>query len=229
MAKQHSPLAFLFQGASRCRRIRSHAIRAICTIEGGQMWSATYRKLMRRYYGVEIGMHSYGPSLCPGGLPEGTRIGNYCSLAAGITVFRRNHPTSRISQHPFFFNSAVGLIEEDTIDAVRDHPLVVEADAWIGANVIITPRCRSIGLGAVVGAAAVVTKDIPPFAIVAGNPARRIGDRFSVEIQHVLAESRWWEYPIDRLVPFLPLFLADATIENAQQLRTHLGSLARPQ
>jgi acetyltransferase-like isoleucine patch superfamily enzyme len=229
MPMQPSPLAFLFQAASRCRRIRSPAIRAICAIEGGQMWSATYRMLMHRYYGVAIGMHSYGPCLCPGGLPEGTRIGNYCSLAAGLTVFRRNHPTSRIAQHPFFFNSAMGLIEDDTIAADRDRPLIVEADVWIGANVTITPRCRSIGLGAVVGAGAVVTKDIPPFAIVAGIPARRIRDRFSADIQQVLTESRWWEYPIDRLVPFLPLFLVDATIENAQQLRTHLGASALPQ
>ena len=193
------------------------------------MWSTTFRTLMRRYYGVEIGSYSYGPCLAPGGLPEGTRIGNYCSLAAGLAVFRRNHPTSRIAQHPFFFNSAVGLIEDDTIDAVGDRPLIVEADVWIGANVIVTPGCRSIGLGAVVGAGAVVTRDIPPFTIVGGIPARRIGDRFSAEIQRVLAESRWWEYPIDRLVPFLALFLAEATIEHAQQLRTHLGPLTRPQ
>jgi len=229
MAAQHSPLAFLFQAASQFHLIRSPAIRAICAIEGGQMWSTTFRELMRRYHGVEIGMHSYGPCLCPGGLPEGTCIGNYCSLAAGLAVFRRNHPTGRIAQHPFFFNSAVGLVADDTIDAVRDRPLIVGDDVWIGANVVVTPGCRSIGLGAVVGAGAVITKDVSPFAIVGGIPARRIGERFPIEIQHVLAESRWWEYPIDRLVPFLPLFLVDATIENAQRLRTHLGSPARPQ
>jgi acetyltransferase-like isoleucine patch superfamily enzyme len=228
-ARQHSSLAFLFQAAARFHRIRTPAIRAICAIEGGQMWSATFRELMLRHQGVEIGMHSYGPCLCPGGLPEGTRIGNYCSLASGLTVFRRNHPTSRIAQHPFFFNSALGLVDDDTVDADRDNPLVVGDDVWIGANVMITPRCRSIGLGAVVGAGAVVTKDIPPFAIVGGIPAHRIGERFSVEIQRVLAESLWWKFPIDRLVPFLPLFLVNATIENAQRLQTHLGSPARLQ
>jgi len=186
------------------------------------MWSATYRELMRRHYGVEIGMHSYGPSLNPGGLPEGTHIGNYCSLAAGIVVFRRNHPTNRFSQHPFFFNADLGLVEDDTIYAVRDHPLNVGHDVWIGGNAIITPRCQSIGLGAVVGAGAVVTKDVPPFAIVGGIPARRIGERFPVEVQQVVMESRWWEYPLPQLVPLLPIFLKNASLENARRLREHL-------
>lgn len=192
------------------------------------MWSTTYRDLMREHYGVEIGIHSYGPSLFPGGLPEGTRIGNYCSLADGIEVFRRNHPTNRFSQHPFFFNSASGLVTDDTIDAVCDHPLVVGDDVWIGANAIVTPRCSSIGLGAVVAAGAVVTKDVPPFTIVGGNPAHRIAERFSAEIQRVLVESCWWKYPLDRLVPFVPLFLEDATLENAQRLRDHLRTQPVP-
>jgi virginiamycin A acetyltransferase len=192
------------------------------------MWSATYRDLMRVHYSVEIGSYSYGPALQPGVLPEGTRIGNYCSVAAGVIVFRRNHPTSRFSQHPFFFNSDIGLVEDDTVHAVRDHPLIVGADVWIGGDVIITPGCRSIGLSAVVGAGAMVTKDVPPFTIVGCIPARRIGERFPVGIQQVLLESRWWEFPLDNLVTNLPLFLKDATLENAQRLRDHLVSSASP-
>ena len=186
------------------------------------MWSATYRELMHMHYGVKIGIHSYGPPLGLGALPEGTCIGNYCSLAAGIVVFRRNHPTSRFSQHPFFFNAVLGLIYDDTVHSVCDNPLVIGDDVWIGGNVIITPGCSSIGLGAVVGAGAVVTKDVPPFTIVGGNPARRIGERFSLEIQKVLVETRWWERPFEHLVPVMPIFLKDATIENAERLRAHL-------
>ncbi|MCE9614631.1 MAG: antibiotic acetyltransferase [Lentisphaerae bacterium] len=189
------------------------------------MWSNTFRVLMRDYYGIEIGRYSYGPLLDPGQLPEGTRVGHYCSLAAGVSVFRRNHPTNRFSQHPFFFNSAAGVLQDDAIQANRDHPLGVGDDVWIGANAIITPRCRSIGIGAVVAAGAVVTKDVPPFAIVGGVPARQIGERFSVEIQRALVESRWWEYPLERLIPVLPLFLQDAGLVNAEHLREHLQSL----
>lgn len=185
------------------------------------MWSSTYRELMLRHYGVSIGLHSYGPSLFPGRVPEGTRVGNYCSLASGIVVFRRNHPTQRFCQHPFFYNAATGLLEDDAIDAVRDHPLEIEHDVWIGANSIITPRCRTIGLGAVVGAGSVVTKDVAAFTIVAGSPARKIGERFTPEIQSILREARWWDFPIDMLTPVLPAFLEDASLESAKRLLDH--------
>jgi virginiamycin A acetyltransferase len=226
MGRARSPLAPLFRLIAHFGRIRSLSIRAICRLEGGQMWSTTYRELMREHYGVRIGTHSYGPALLPGNLPEGTRVGNYCSLASGITVLRRNHPTSRFSQHPFFFNSCSGLVDDDTIEAVRDHPLTLEHDVWIGANAIITPRCQTIGLGAVVGAGAVVTKDVAPFTIVAGVPAVEIGKRFQAEIQKLLMETQWWDYPLDRLCPAIPLFFKDATVENAKRLREYLGESA---
>lgn len=224
-AKQRSFLRFPFSLAAKFKRTRRYAIEGICRIEGGQMWSPTYRELMRRHFDVEIGTYSYGPGLLPDGLPEGTRIGNYCSFAVGILALRRNHPTNRFTQHPFFFNSALGLLKNDSITIVRDCPLIVGDDVWIGANAIITPKCRSIGIGAVIGAGAIVTKDVPAFAIVAGTPARQIGTRFSPEIQQVLLECKWWAHPIDHLVPILPLFLEDATLESSQRLRDHLRSL----
>ena len=229
--KGHSPLLKKFVGVCSWffpTPISSRAIRWICNMEFGQMWSQTFRTLLLRHHGVEVGMYSYGPALWPGGLPEGTRIGNYCSLAAGISVFRRNHPSQRIAQHPFFYNASLGLISTDSIYADANNPLTIGDDVWIGTNVIITPRCQFIGLGAVIGAGAVVTKDVPPFAIVAGNPARQIGTRFTLEIQHALIESRWWEYPIDQLIPILPLFLEDATLENAMRLRKHLQAPTPP-
>lgn len=224
MTGRSSPLASMCRGIARFKRLRLLAIRAICRFEGGQMWSPTYRDLIRLYYGVQIGMYSYGPTLDPNGLPSGTFIGNYCSLAAGVLVFRRNHPTRRISQHPLFFNAASGLVRDDTIHAVGDHPLNIQHDVWIGANAIITPRCKTIGVGAVIGAGAVVTKDVPPFTVVGGNPACQIGERFPHEIQEILLESRWWEYPIYRLIPAMSLFLKEATLDNAQRLQMHLRS-----
>ncbi len=224
MTQGRSAVAPLFRLAAKFARLRSFSIGAICRLEGGQMWSLTYRELMRSHYDIGIGMYSYGPPFYPGGLPEGTRVGNYCSLAEGMRVFRRNHPTERIALHPFFYNSGVGVVPVDSIASVSDNRLTVEDDVWIGANVVITPRCKIIGLGAVVGAAAVVTKDVPPFAIMAGNPARQIGIRFSVEIQKVVLESKWWTHPIGRLIPVLPIFLENATLETANRLNAHLRS-----
>jgi hypothetical protein len=76
-AKQRSPFAWLFRLAAKIRRLRKFSIEAVCRFEGGQMWSVTYRELMLVYYGVTIGKYSYGPSLLPYGMPEGTQVGNY--------------------------------------------------------------------------------------------------------------------------------------------------------
>lgn len=211
---------------SKLPLLRSRTVRLICRMEGGQMWSASFRDLMRRHYDVEIGSYSYGSCLWPGGLPAGTLVGRFCSLADGIQVFRRNHPADRPSQHPFFYNTDCGLLEKDTIPSVTDFPLEVCHDAWIGANAIITPRCRRIGIGAVVGAGTVVTSDVADFAIVAGNPGRRIKQRFSDEVCAALLKCGWWEYDLTQLIPVLGLFLEDATIENAQRMREHLRNFS---
>ena len=206
MAKSQSPLAVLFRALARASKFREFAIKAICRLEGGQMWSSTYRELMRVHYSVEIGMHSYGPCLAPQILPAGTRVGNYCSLAAGLHVFRRNHPVERVSLHPFFFNAAAGLIEFDTIPSIKDNPLIIGHDVWIGQNVIIAPGCRSIGDGAVIASGAVVAADVPPLAIVGGVPARMIRWRFSEELRSAWKESEWWLKPIPELVAELSKF-----------------------
>src|ERR1017187_10039206 len=162
--KSRSPLAFLFRALRSLRglgSLRSMAVRGACRLEGGEMWSQTFRDLLREHYDVEVGLHSYGPALWPGNLPRGTRVGNYCSFADGVQVLRRNHPIDRLSQHPFFFNAAVGLLSRDKIQAVTDNPLHIGHDVWIGQNVLIAPGCTSVGNCAVVAAGAVVSKDVP--------------------------------------------------------------------
>ena len=179
---------------------------------------------MRKYYDVDIGPYSYGLALCPGGLPRGTRIGNYCSIGPGFSAYRRNHPARRISLHPLFYNASLGVVPSDTIHTDQENPLIVEHDTWIGANVVVTPSCKRIGLGAIVGAGAVVTSDVAQFAIVAGNPARQIGDRFPDEVKRKVLESSWWRQPIERLAEILPAFLGDATLDRVQKIQTDLGS-----
>lgn len=181
------------------------------------MWSVTYRELMCTHYGVEIGMHSYGPCLVPAYLPAGTRVGNYCSLAAGLQVFRRNHPVDRMSQHPFFFNVAAGLLDRDTIPTVKDNPLTIGHDVWIGQNVLIAPGCRRIGDGAVVASGAVVTADVPAFAIVGGVPAKLIRWRLSEERRTVWLKSEWWLKPINELAEQVDQFVGPFCPEYSPQ------------
>ena len=197
--RARSPAAPILEIACRFRGLRGAAIRYVCRLEGGEMWSLTFRELLRRYYDVEVGIHSYGPCLRPGYLPPGTRVGNYCSLAAGIQVLRRNHPIDRLSQHPFFFNSVTGLLDEDTIGPVTDNPLTIGHDVWLGFGVVVAPGCRTIGNGAVVAAQSVLTADVPPLAVVGGVPAKFIRWRFPQQLHDAWLGSGWWLKPVDAL------------------------------
>lgn len=181
-----APLARLI-----ARRWPGRGVRLALSSEKGMFWSVTAREIMAGV-GVEIGSYSYGECFVPGAFPPGVSIGRYVSIAGGVRVFLRNHPYERLSMHPFFYNKHLGFLRKDSITSGRLH---IHDDAWIGERAILTPGCTRVGLGAVVGAGAVVTKDVPDFAIVAGNPARVVKFRFDEPTRNTIAASRWWEQP----------------------------------
>jgi virginiamycin A acetyltransferase len=170
---------------------------------------------------VTVGQYSYGYFQNNSSLPPGTFVGRYCSIADGIRVFRRNHPADRVSTHPFFYNAMLDVVAEDTITTERDNPLIIGNDVWIGHQVTILPKCQTIGNGAILGAGAVVTRNVPAYAIVAGNPARIIEYRFSNEIIEILEDSKWWELSLENLEPMLDVFSNTLTIEKAIEIRDH--------
>ncbi len=217
LAKQRSCLApFLFNGY-RFRALRP-VIRALLgRFEGGIMISQTWRRILRRFEEVELGTFSRGAGIQPGLFPAGTKIGNFSSFAAGFQVLRRNHPPGRFSQHPLFFNRVLGLISRDAIPEKKTNPLIIGSDVWVGMNVIICPGCHTIGNGAIIGAGAVVTRDIPPFTIVGGNPARPIRKRFSPEVEAAVAASEWWLRPLPEILAHVDLFTQDITDESLQK------------
>jgi len=186
-------------------RSESALLRLALRLEGGQFRSASARELLRRR-GVEIGAYSYGCCFRPGAFPAGVTIGRYASIADQVGVFRRNHPVDRLSMHPFFYNAHVGPLDQDAVDSA---PLEIGHDAWIGHGSLILPGCRRIGIGAVVAAGAVVTRDVPDFAIATGNPARIRRVRFADDVCDAVLRSRWWELPIERLVEELPAMVED--------------------
>ncbi|EAR59932.1 CatB-related O-acetyltransferase [Neptuniibacter caesariensis] len=162
------------------------------------MKSEIVRQLLMRFHAVEVGMHSYG-FLRKDALPRGTIIGRYTSIAEGLKIFRRNHPLDTFSTHPYFYNSMLGYVKLDTIPNNDENPLVIGNDVWIGANVTILPGCRIVGNGAVIGAGAVVTSDVEPFSVIAGNPAKEIGQRDVEKAMHIQGNV-WWEMePLDIL------------------------------
>jgi acetyltransferase-like isoleucine patch superfamily enzyme len=178
-----------------CRRrwkIARLLIGLILRLEGGPMRSRTARELMSRYHGVEVGAYSYGDCFDPKIIPYGVTIGRYVSIASGVRMFVRNHPIDRLSTHPFFYERCPGVSDETDF---TDDRLEIGHDVWIGCNVLITPGCRRVGHGAIIGAGAVVTRDVPDFAIVAGTPARHLRDRFPPEVAARLVDSQWWLLP----------------------------------
>lgn len=172
---------------------RQAAIKAINRTEGGEFRSETLREIFRRYYRVEIGMYSHGGCFKPHSFGPNTRIGRYCSIAVSAFAATLNHPMDQKSMHGFFFNPTLGYCEEK-----RDYSaLSIGNDVWLGHNSVIMPNVGSIGDGAVIGAGAVVFKDIPPYAIVVGNPGRVVRYRFSDETIARLLAEKWWERSIE--------------------------------
>jgi virginiamycin A acetyltransferase len=187
--------------------LRRSCIRLALRLEGGKetgrFYSATVRDMLHQYHGVQVGAYSYGACLQPGAFPPGVTIGRYVSIAGDVAVSRRNHPMDRLSLHPFFYEPELGVVPEGGLEWA---PLQIGHDAWIGGRAIILAGCRSIGIGAVVGAGSVVTRDVPDFAVVGGAPAKTLDMRFTPEIRAEILESRWWERTIEELAGQLETF-----------------------
>jgi virginiamycin A acetyltransferase len=177
-------------------RLRNAILRIVEKLEGGQMLSPTLRRIFLDYHHIEVGLYSYGGCFEPYAIDPFTKIGRYCSFAGGVRVFNANHPLQFKSTHPIFFNPNLGYVEKELVLRNR---LVIGNDVWVGYNAIILPNVKSIGDGAIIGAGAVVTKDVPDFAVVAGNPAKLIKYRFSEKTIQEIKSSRWWDKDIEEL------------------------------
>lgn len=144
-------------------------------------------------YAAEI-----APYLYPGA-PERLTIGRFCQIASGACIITSsaNHAMNGFSTFPFavFNQDLIGSYGHE----IGDHrDTVIGSDVWLGFDSVVMPGVR-IGNGAIVAARAVVTADVPDYAIVAGNPARVIRMRFAPDIIDQLLGIAWWDWAADKI------------------------------
>lgn len=157
--------------------------------------SSSLRHWFKKKHRVQVGLYSYG-CFDQWRMPGPLVIGRYCSIAKTVRSAPINHPFEAISTHPALYESKFGVVESN----LEYHdPQVIEDDVWIGHNVMILPSCRRIGRGSIIGAGAVVTRDVPRYAVIAGNPARVLRERFPAELQDALERSEWWQMDLSDL------------------------------
>lgn len=177
-----------------------------------------------RAYGFSIGAYSYGRPKVR--FPESGRrltIGRYCSIADKVEILLGgNHRLDWASTYPFA--AMRGHFPE--AEAPEEYhssrgDVVIGHDVWLGSGCMILSGV-TVGHGAVVAARAVVSRDVPPYAIVAGNPARVIRTRFAPDQIEALVATAWWDRPqeeVSRLVPLL----------QSERIEDLLAALRRPE
>lgn len=145
---------------------------------------------------VKVGIHSYGELNVQSLYEqkgESLQIGDFVSIAPGVWfILGNNHQTQTLTSYPLWSR----FVAYNPIDSTTKGPIVVEDETWIGTNALILSGVK-IGKGAIVAAGAVVTKDVPNYSIVGGNPAKIIKYRFSEEVISELNKVNLKDFPLE--------------------------------
>jgi acetyltransferase-like isoleucine patch superfamily enzyme len=184
-------------------------------------------KWMSVQHSLQLGAFSYAVS----GFYFACRIGRYCSFGEQVQIGRHPHPMHWVTTSPFLYTPYQNVLDQPLPPGVeltphkdfkRSGPPVVAKltsignDVWIGHGAFVLPGV-TIGDGAVIAAMAVVTKDVPPYAVVAGSPARVVRMRFPEDQVDALLASQWWE--------FAPWQLKGARVDDIHAFVAHVKAL----
>ena len=143
-------------------------------------------------------------------------IGKFCSIACGAKFLfnSANHTLKSLSNYTFpLFFEEWGLNKKNVTSAWDNKgDIIIDNDVWIGYEAVIMAGVH-IGDGAVIAARAVVTKDVPPYTIVGGTPARKIRMRFEEETIAKLQQIQWWNWPVEKIRQSLP-YIMNGTVDR---------------
>ena len=167
-------------------------------------------KFLNKYPEYTIGHGSYCDNLSVSDWDEGTtlNIGSYCSISSNVQIFLGgHHRTDWVSTYPFpaFVPTAKHIKDYGGTNG----DVIIGSDVWICANVTILSGV-TVGHGAVLAGSSVVTRDVAPYSVVAGNPARHIKYRFSDEIVQKFLEVKWWNWPVEEVIENPDIFCTDS-------------------
>lgn len=202
----------------RCIIEKGAYIDQSCLLEGNNRFSTDTKLFNCRvgrgtYFNVGTELHN-------------VLIGRYCSIGSNVKAITGRHPTADfVSTHPAFFSTAeqagFTYVKENKFEEYLyvkgRYTVEIGNDVWIGTDASLMGGIR-IGDGAIVAAGAIVTKDVPPYAIVGGIPARIIKYRFNNEDISYLMKIKWWDKNEEWIVEHAQYF------ENIRFLRDHIGS-----
>lgn len=199
---------FAFRGASLVDPAVSFSLDPVCWEDRGRfpaLTRAAYAAEAERH-GWDIGDHTYGRPT----VHERTaklKIGKFVSIAGGVSIALGNHRIDSVTSYPFPTLRRWWPSAGTAVDHVSNGDVVIGNDVWIGQGAFIASGV-TVGDGAVIAGHAVVTKDVPPYAVVGGNTAKILKFRFSEATIERLLSVAWWEWPDEKVDRFLPIMFS---------------------
>ena len=151
-------------------------------------------------------------------------IGKFCQIASGVEFVMNdaNHQMNAVSTFPFYTLEGWEMDTPDSTVMPFKGDTVIGNDVWIGQNAVILPGVH-IGDGAIIGANSIVGRDIDPYTIVVGNPAKPLRKRFDAELTELLLRFKWWDKSIDEINELIPLLTCSKLDKVREEIKKRIG------
>ena len=185
---------YRFANIKKTVMAKDSVIADYCKVENTKIGIKTHIYAHSIIYGSNFGDYSY---VQKNASVWYTQIGKYCSLSWNVSIGGGEHDFHRVTTHSLLYAPSYGFVDKPIYNRL-ERKCIIGNDVWVGAGAQIL-RGVTVGDGAVIGAGAVVTHDVEPYSIVAGVPAKKIGQRCSDELIEQLQEIKWWDIDADIL------------------------------